>query len=95
MKAGKESEMTIINLIKKLEEKSFKQAEAGKEAGGEYAVLEAWYQEMLTLNPDKYAERDYYYHNINGFIWGLKAADYITQTEKNELTENLMQTYRN
>lgn len=84
--------MTIIDLIEKLEEEAKKQVDAGKEANGAHGVLEAWYTEMLTLNPIRDHSRFYSdYYKINGLIWGLKAAYYITKDEKDQLLEELTQ----
>ncbi len=87
--------MTIINLIEKLEEEQQKQVDAGKEANGAYGVMKAWYKEMLTLNPNKdHAKFNNHYYKIYGFIWGLRAAYYITQKEKDQLLEDLQWTSR-
>lgn len=89
-KAGKESKMTIIDLIEKLKKEVYKQMDAGKEINGSYGVLEQWYIEMLTLNPRRDQNRfDSDYYNINGLIWGLRAAYYITQEEMDQLKEDL------
>lgn len=82
--------MTIIDLIEKLKKEVYKQMDAGKEINGSYGVLEQWYTEMLTLNPRRDQNRfDSDYYNINGLIWGLRAAYYITQEEMDQLKEDL------
>lgn len=87
--------MTIIDLIEKLEKEVLKQMDAGKEANGAYGVLEAWYKEMLALDPRQdYKKFDDYFSKIYGIIWGLRAAFYITKEEKDQLEEDLMEINR-
>lgn len=82
--------MTIIDLIEKLKEEVSKQMDAGKESNGAYGVIKSWYTEILTLDSRQdYDKFDKYYYKINGFIWGLRAAYYITQEEQDQLMEDL------
>lgn len=81
--------MTIIDLIEKLRKESLRQAEAGKEPGGEYMVLHGWYNDMLNLNLTEAEIFNQYFRNISGFIWGLKAARFITTKELMELQIDL------
>ena len=90
VKAGKESKMTIIDLIEKLKEEVYKQMDAGKEPNSAYANLTTWY-EMLNLNSIKNETFDRVYNNARGFIWGLRATYCITEEEADQLLEELKQ----
>lgn len=87
--------MTITDLIEKLKEEAYKQADARKESNGAYGVLKEWYKEMLALDPYKDNKKfDNKFYSIYGFIWGLRAAYYITQEEKDQLLEDLTEINR-
>ena len=56
-----------------------------------YTLLETWLEEVnISSTKDIETKREYYY-NIYGFIWGLRATNFITDKEQNEITEDLIQ----
>lgn len=89
MKAGKESKMTISDLIEKLEKETLKRLEAGERINGRYNNLKTWYEGMDRCRPDKSIVFDEYYDYTYAFISGLEAAYYITAEEADELIEEL------
>lgn len=56
-----------------------------------YTLLETWLEELnISSTKDIETKREYYY-KIYGFIWGLRATNFITDKEENEITEDLIQ----
>lgn len=85
--------MTIKKLIWKLRKEKLKQIEQGKEFNGSYGVLESWYSNITKMDPriDETEKFQCYYNKITGMIWGLAAAFFITNKERNQLLEELNQ----
>lgn len=82
--------MTIIELIEKLKTETHRRANEKKDTNFAFGIIEEWYVDMLKLNPVRDNDLlDKYYHKINGMIYGLEAAYFITEKEKRELIDDL------
>lgn len=92
-----EKKMTIETLIEKLK---------AEQKNGVYYVLFKKYEELKNLCEKYKTEEDIFrqirlseqvdnvYHEINGFIWGLSAVNYISEEENDKLNKELLSSIK-
>lgn len=85
--------MTIEDLIEKLKT---------EQKNGVYYVLFSWYRDLKNLCKEYKTEEaisrrlslseriNEIYRGIDGFIWGLSAVNYISEEERDKLSDELM-----
>lgn len=85
--------MTIEALIEKLET---------EKQNGTYYILLNWREDLKKLREEYKAEEDVMkrifigdkiheiHREMSGFVWGLYAAEYISDTERSELMDELL-----
>lgn len=61
-----------------------------EEYNGIYGILESWHTNMQTQKHDI----DYYKYHLEGAVFGLCAAHFITFKEFEQLTKEINETYR-
>jgi len=77
VKAGKESKMTIIDLIEKL-----------RKTGKEY-IIKNTYERMVFCKPNDSAVFNCHYEFMQAFLCGLYSVNYINDYEWKQLNDDL------
>lgn len=75
-----------------MKETEIKRCRKNKEHNSIYAILENWYEEMQECTNFKKLES--LYDRIYGIFYGLNAAHFITETELNQIKDELMRLYK-
>lgn len=95
MKAGKEKKTmvkSINGLTKKMINEQMRKLEEGKKINGASGTLENEYEEFLECGNLNELEKKYQF--IQGFLYGLYGAYYITEEEHDIIRKKLSWKYR-
>lgn len=84
--------MTIQELTKKMKKDSERRIAEKTEYNGAFMVLKDWYEEMKGCTD--FEKLQSLYCKIYGMSYGLKAAYFITDTELQQINDELMRLYK-
>lgn len=84
--------MTIQELIEKMKKDSERRIAEKMEYNGAFIVLKDWYEEIQDCTDFEGIQR--LHERIYGIFYGLKAAYFITDTEFQQIYDELMRLYK-
>lgn len=84
--------MTIQELIEKMKRDSERRIAEKMKYNGAFIVLKDWYEEMQDCTD--FEKIQSLYDRIYGIFYGLKAAYFITDTEFQQINDELMRLYK-